>query len=234
MIRSRVEELKGVLERGEYIYNGEPIIFSTRPHIMSGQHILEACAQSGVPIVKDVKAGIPPSAEDAIDNISHRTNAQRLRGEINTNRLAATLSWIWRWENGNMQSVRTPSPQQQRDVLRRHTGCRESVSVVHRARELGYHSVLAFVHYAAGLQDEGLRDAFFEKLFTGLGLEEGDPESLLRARMLDNRVSKAKLKAEEVLALCLKAWMHRRANKKLHTLRWRRDGKNGGEPFPTI
>jgi hypothetical protein len=70
---------------------------------------------------------------------------------------------------------------------------------------------------------------FFDRLADGANLSIDDPIYQLRARLVADRSSRARLPRAEVLALLVKAWNAHVEKKRLKLLKWCE-----GEPFPRL
>ena len=64
-----------------------------------------------------------------------------------------------------------------------------------------------------------MANLFMDRVLRGSGLEEGDPEYVLREKLVANSLSKAKLSKAHVFALCIKAWNHSRTGKKIQNMK---------------
>lgn len=232
---TNLSRIKGVLNRREFRYNGQPVIISlVTGTILNGRHRLEACAATGQPIDVLIVLDVPDEAFKTMDKGASRSNADDLAidGERNAYALAATIAWVWRWEQHTMQQSDVPSPAQCADVLHRHPGIRDSLAFERtRLKRLYGGSAVAFTHFVAGLRHPKQRDLFFEALASGTGLSDGSPVLLLRDRLLENARSKSKLPPLQLVALYIKAWTAFQAGRRLRYLRWRQDGN---EKFPEL
>lgn len=240
--KSAKADLVGIIRRGEYHYNGEPLAFCRDDEMpngmrmVNGQHTCGAVVESGISIQKRVETGLDPIAFLTYDRHSARTNGDALyqAQETNYNAVAAAVTWLWRWEQKKLELNRTPSPEQVIAVLDRHPGVRESVAFTRNSgwlKTYGGGSVSSFTHYVGSTIDREASDRFFDQLSSGAGMTEGSPVLLLRDRLVFNRASKTKLPALQVLALYIKAWNAALDGRSVRFLRWRQEG-DAAEPFP--
>jgi hypothetical protein len=93
--------------------------------------------------------------------------------------------------------------------------------------------VLAGCHYLFAKKDESAADQFIQQLISGSGIIEGEPVYVLRERILQNSLAKAKLSKNYLMAIIIKAWNHKRAGTNLRKLFYREESKNP-EPFPVV
>lgn len=236
--KTNLKYLCGVFRRGEWKFNGEPIVFARTGRLLNGQHRLMACVQTGISFETNVETTIEEEAFTTYDPpTSVRPNAQilEIRGEVNTYMLAASLAWAWRLEKKNLQLKDIPSASEIDQLVERHPGMRDSVyrTKTKFFRQGGGSSVASFVHYIAQQQNVEKCEQFFYMLETGIGLEKGNAVLPLRARLLDQLGAKARLLPAEVLALYIKAWTAFRDDRKVTALRWRTTGETP-EPFPSL
>lgn len=72
-------DLKGVMERGEWKLNGETIVFDKNGNLTDGQHRLNACVSSGVPFTTVVVRGVEPASQETVDIGRKRTVSDFLK-----------------------------------------------------------------------------------------------------------------------------------------------------------
>lgn len=229
-----VLRLSEAMARGEWMVNGETVKFDQAGHIKDGQHRLNAVVLFGKPVDMMIVRGIPSDSFDTIDRGKLRSLSDVFgrHGEQYRCALAAAVSWLWRWENGIMQSYgATPSPAQAMDVLTRNPGLRDSVSQVFNQSVSAYlsPSIGAFCHYIFSKKSKSGADDFFSKLATGEELKKTQGVYQLRKRLIDNRASKGKLRGNAITALTIKAWNVSRNGDSIQSLGWRVD-----EDFPKV
>jgi hypothetical protein len=92
-------------------------------------------------------------------------------------------------------------------------------------------SVVHAAHYIFSQLSQVEANEFILKVLNGDSLSPDEPAHLLRARLIDNLASKAKLQKYYILALFIKAWNYTRSGTKLKNLHYRTDG-NKKESFP--
>lgn len=241
LISGLVDRLAGALTRGEWAANGETIIFDRDGNLRNGQHRLTACVATGIPLVTWVVFGVDPAAFATMDRggVRKLPDDLSIREEKNVHVLASVIAMAWREERGDVCNFSLhPSPAQAQDVLERNPALRGATDWV-SARGMGtllHPRLAAYCFWRFVALDAAAAVRFFEDLKSGAALEKGDPVLLLRNRLQDNKGAKAKLKAEEMLALAIKAWNYRRAGRRVATLRWigQDTERYKAEAFPTI
>ena len=190
---THVKSIAMSIAKGHWVYTGAPIIFDSSGNLIDGQHRLLACIEAGSDIEIAVAFGSPLESFDAIDiNISPRNVADILRrdGIPDANAVAAVLNVLMNWESGlRTQSLvhnTTSDAQSKQEFLAQNSEVIESVSVLarHAMSKFAPRRTIGAVHYLFGKKDTRLRDEFFDKLHTGVGMAEKEPTLVLRERLL--------------------------------------------------
>lgn len=228
--------LADMIDRGEWIYNADPIAFDWNGELLNGQHRLAAIILAGKPVEAAVVWGLDPRAFVSFD--SHKIRSQGdclgLIGEGNLGVLSPALTWIWKILRGKVLAGNRPSRTQAIAMPDTHPGIRESVAL---ARTDKSHvlaaSMIAALHYLTGTVDKARADEFFALLTTGIGLSRESVVWQLRERAMRNRIAKRKLNQKQLLAISIKAWNAFFADKPVGTLRWTNRGDTP-EEFPKI
>lgn len=233
--KSHVLRLAAEITNGRWKVNGDTICLNGTL-LVDGQHRLAAVVQSGIPIQTFVVEGVPFDVFPTKDNGKLRSKGDTLQlsGEKNAARLAGALAWVERYMTGQAdnEGVRF-SNTEIGQILQKYPGVRNSVDRMSTGRKLIPPTLLSACHYLFSMWDQNLADEFVEKVTTGTGLEPHSPWLLLRGRLINNSIAKAKLPRVYIFALCIKAWNAARAGLRLQTLRWRESGDKP-EAFPSI
>ena len=112
------------------------------------------------------------------------------------------------------------------ELLAKYPEVRNSIQTKTKGMKLLLPSIMDACHYLFSRKDPAAANLFIDRVLKGSGLEEGDPEYALREKLVYNSLAKAKLSKAHVFALCIKAWNHARAGKKIQHLKLNdRDGK---------
>lgn len=230
---------------GEWVLNGEAIVFDEDGVLADGQHRLHAVIESGATIQALVVEGVAPAAYITIDSGLGRTMGDVLSvdGELNYNRKAALLRLLWRYEHGMWANLyrggggnghgRTPSHTELRELLSRHPNLDHSINVSAHTSRFLQPSLGATLHYLFSQKDPELADLFYNALAEGTGVMRDEPVYLLRERLIHDRTGKGRLKASEVHALMVKAWNATRKGERVKRLGWINSGPKA-EAFPVI
>lgn len=234
----QVNKYVGMIERGEWVLNGETVKFDVKGNLVDGQHRLTAILELGASLPMLVVFGCGEKVFATLDQGKRRTVADMLalRNEAATSDLSSCLSWLWKYETDNLRNGRQsgwPTATQALDVLERNPHIRESIRFVMtgKLRHLAGRQALAVAHYILNKIDEGDTESFFEQLASGTNLAEDEPIYRLRERLMADRVAKNKMPQHERIAIIFKAWNAWRVGRPVRNLSWRGRGE-GSEAFP--
>lgn len=238
---SQVDFLKGVMERGEWMLNGDTIRWSPEGVLQDGQHRLWAVSITGISIPSYVAVGIAAPAQETMDTGARRslTDALRLRGFKNSSSLAAAITYFWRVENDAIRYATTrPSIHQALALFDEHPDIGRAVGdVAHQftPRFKASHAMVSAALYVLRTIDEEDADEFFARLCKGDQLTEKDPIFLLRKHFELAASSLGGVRAKSAIlidhALINKAWNYWRDGRKIDRLLWKAAGTKA-EQFP--
>ena len=223
-----VDQLVGIIQRGEWEMNGEAIIIDSAGCLIDGQHRLTAIVKSGITVKTLIVSGVSPDAIETIDRGTPRTlaNVLEMRQEGYANALSAGLAYLNAWQtNGNFRLPGTTkmSVHQALALLEANPGLRASVRVGDVvARRAAIPAALAGVlHYVTAKIDLSDAEFFANQLREGAGMAADDPIFVLRERIALSRAVRAnRLDTNEIAALYIKAWNAYRKGTKVRQLRW--------------
>lgn len=219
---------------GRWKLNGSTISINDE-RLIDGQHRLLAVVKSGVPIETIIVEGLPSGVFDTIDVGKKRTSSDTLsaRGETHCKNLAAALAVVDRYVTGRVGKVVRYTNTEIEDLLSKYPEIRRSVRVCTDTKKLVPKSVLTGCHYLFSRKDETDADRFVQHVISGSGITEEDPVYVLRERLLQNSLAKAKLSGDYIMAITIKAWNYGRSATKVRYLRFREEGERP-EPFPVV
>jgi hypothetical protein len=188
--RDLVMRFAAVMEREEWVLNGETVKFDARGALHDGQHRLLGCAAAGRSLTTLVVWGVPPEAFDTIDVGARRmfSDILRMRGEVNTATLGASLVLLWRYRNqklGHRGWDARPEPHAMLALLADEPSIRDAAKV---ATTLQNHlrlrtSVSATAYHLFKKIDRREAERFIDVMKTGEGART-DPWHKLRERYL--------------------------------------------------
>jgi hypothetical protein len=232
-----VKELKLKLENDEWKNNYNPIVISHDGILLDGQHRLSACVQSGLSFVCDVRLGANKEHFPEIDTGINRTPKDVLSmcgrdcGSIRAAALAMLLRYEEKRLNYSGTMVRKLSrvqlielEAQNPDIIE---ACQPYANMLYKScgvmQSTGY-----FTFYIFQKIDRDLAIHLFEKLCSGVGLEEGSPILALRNSLFTNKKSRSKMNRMFIAALLIKCWNDLRDGKQRRLMRFGPE-----EEFPT-
>lgn len=185
-----VRNYAAAIKRGEWVFNGEALIFDEDDNLLNGQHRCSAVIQAGVPIEVLAVRGVGRDAFKTMDQGKRRTAGDVLgvAGEKNPNNLAAAAK---AYEQITTRAlVRTFTPSMALKVIERVPALRFWANQYASRKRLVklFNSQLAGA-LCAGAEVYGSEPIFdlMVKLETGEGLEQGDPALVLREKFIERR-----------------------------------------------
>lgn len=231
-----VDQYAEQIASGGWPLTGQPIIFSEDGVLNDGQHRLAACVKSGVPLLCDIRFGIPRASFMQTDIGAKRqaSDVLEITGEKNVVTLAAAAGHLNAWMRSGGKSIYrsyTPSPREIVQIVEQHPGLRDSTAVgQHLAQQIRTApSVIAFCHYLGSMRDPEAANRFYGQVASGEGLLKSDPAFALRKRLIDAAQSRTTMPAFMLAGYALKAWNAYRKNVPVKLLRM-----DDGEPLPEV
>jgi hypothetical protein len=223
-----------LMAQGGWMVNGDAIRFNTEGKLSDGQHRLQACVESGIPLTTYVVRGLPVEAQLTIDQQRKRTAGDMLhmRGIINGNRLASIVRMVHRWDLGERSMFGFSGGQ----VM---LSAKEVVDLIDKdssglfleaSRRTSAHGLIhmapprvtgaMFVLFERA--DPALAQEFFDHLVSGAGLSEGDPILALR-RFWINLASNSRRATSPAVYLMVgvRAWNAYAAGRKLYKMSYK-------------
>lgn len=223
-----VQILARAIRRGDWKLNAETMKFSRGGMLIDGQHRLSAVIVADMPIQSLVAWDVDENVFDTIDTGKRRSTADvmHLRGEVNTNQLAAALRLLHLWRTGNSFSEQrhAPSTIQLEELLDREPTIRTSITATQAAKKKlqnANHTILSVCHHLFSEIDRSAAHEFFGQLEKGTGLEETDPIYLLRERLSRPQRRDMRITIPEMGAYIIKAWNAHRQRKSIRLLVWK-------------
>ncbi len=228
-----VDRLAAAILNNEWKLNGDAIRFNG-DQLIDGQHRLHAIIKAGKPITTLVITDLNEDVFDTIDVGKVRTTANTLQaaGEKNSCQVAAGLRALKGIMMGAPDSIGRVSNTEIMAGLAQHPDIRRSAAYIHNKKTasiLVRGGNMCALHYLFSKKDETLADLFFSSLDDGSGLMMHDPIYWLRQRLLQNRLSPAKISTGHIAALTIKAWNSVRKSERVKQLRF-----TPSESFPKI
>lgn len=194
--QSTVERYTQEMKAGRWKNNGQTICFGKSSNLLNGQHRLKAIVASGKSIECLVVWGVDDDAFDTIDDGNKRSLADvfAVKQETNPALLSAGVRFLWVYSTGQIETRdlrrgQVATKPLLEKTLDRHPGLRQSTKFysILKQRPGGLlipAGTAIGLHYLFSLVDEKKADEFFNVLQSGIGLTEGHPILILRARLI--------------------------------------------------
>lgn len=222
--RLHVTALANTMRRGEWRFNGEPIIVASSGEMLDGHHRARAIIASGCTIQTAVIRGVNPESFDTIDIGRRRSGGDILamRGEKNYIELASAIRGVLNLSTPGKYLGASFTPRQIEAILDARPDMRYWVKEFRRLYLHKFVPVLLVSVVALGVEhkSQSTGDFFLDKLSTGAGLERYSPILMLRDRFLEyNKTSAVRMSQATVAALSIKAWNAYITNRPIKNLR---------------
>jgi hypothetical protein len=230
--RRAVNEYALAMTRGDWKFDASPIRLADDGLLLDGQHRLEAVIESGTTQPMLVVMGVEKEAQKVMDTGRKRSfaNVLTLEGEKDTTGLAAVILMHYRWVNGlrgerlfrpgggitsSAATAEVLIPQNAtllahfhenlwlRDTLRPGAAISRFTNLPPRIATFAY----ALIHQIPNVAAD--EDFFWDRLKTGIGLEEDSPILQLRNRLADAHQEKLRgshVVPQLLLAYVFKSW----------------------------
>lgn len=217
---------------GGWKENGEAIIFDKNGCLVDGQHRLQAIVRSNTSHRMVVVREVEPDSINTIDIGKIRTMRDALGVGYGYERVdeIEIARKLWMYRNKYMVGgTLTPSPDEIKAII-------DSEELIGDAAKMGrkVKAMIGFTRSWAGALwiifkrlDSDAADLYFDYLVNGNGTINSSL-ILLRNRLVQEAISKAKTPVFYRVALCIKAWNSVRTGTSLKTLKY-----IDSEPFPT-
>jgi len=240
----QVRRLAHAIERGEWMETTDGIGLDEDGNLINGQHRLAAIVLSGTAAQCLVVRNVRPEIIKVIDQGMGRNFAQILQMDGRYPAAAAIAGAVNQLYNvlGDFEMKRpmefSPTTQQLIELFAEHPGIEQSIEMARdAARKCGANlHVFTAYHYLMASVDSEVADNFFDKLATGLDVEEGEPVRILREKLLKQSALVKPVPAMYRTAWLVKAWEATRAGESEMTerkLKWSPTGHRP-EPFPKV
>lgn len=235
VIKTHLKRLEECLVRGEWVFNGEPVIVACNGRILDGQHRLLACHNTGIPIDTNIVFGVDESVFDTIDQGSSRTigNVLDIDGEEHYNSIAAAAKSFWGfcktgqiqdgggWTNGFTATAA-------RKLLVSHPAIRESVKLCLKCEHYRSKSLLASLHYVFTFANPQFAAEMIDVLEAGGG-DKDRPFHVLREHIIYCRMNRVPMRNRSLAAKTIRAFNAEVSGEWVKRLQFKSDGN-----FPQI
>jgi len=224
---------------GRWVMNGASIAFGEDGELIDGQHRLLAIIEANTPVQMLVVRGLSKTAQNTIDTgISRKlSDVLTLRGEINTNVLAAAIRSVLVWQKGLRQfgpaSGHHSTMSELLQCFEDNQWIREMAAFIERisrSAKLPVSAAGALVYAFAEIDAEDAQ-FFWERLTSELEHSKGDPIYTLRRALHASSEKGGTRNPTYLAAITIKAWNKYRKGETCDMLVYRPGGKNA-EKFP--
>ena len=252
--KTHLDDLTKAMRAGEWVLNGQPIIFDDFGNLIDGQHRLSACVASGTAFISYVVCGVsdarafttidtgkPRGAHDMATYMRGLT-ANQAKDCVAAARIVLAYDSVpdkadFRGYYGGTQSeIRKNEYMASYTLSLMPTILECSDHIGGRFQGLCSKSVLTACCYLFARKSKQDAFAFFDMLHDGVFSSAHHPVKMLRdVLMMRDRSARKSYKEVngEIMALIFKAWAAYRKNKEVRLLRWSREGTNR-ERFPEL
>lgn len=240
---NEVRRYAQAMSGGQWFLTGETIIFSHDGVLLNGQHRLTACIRSGVAFQTFVVFGIDRDGFKFMDRGMKRTAAHvfSIEGIPNAATMAAAIKWVHQIKNCNGWTGGQEDRLESEMLLALYyeNECIQASAWVAHAIDKAGHRLIAptlmvALHYLFAKKSKKDADEFMTKVVKGTGLEEKDPENLLRSWLLKDNVETGGRTHNTIrAAYVVLAWNARRDGRQIKLFRWQTK-RSPKTPFPTI
>jgi len=210
--------LRGQIESGKFAYNGESIVVGDDSQVMNGQHRLNACVDSGVPIEVLMVFGVPADAFVTIDQGARRNGADVLsiEGHKNCVALAGCLRQVDNYFHDAIGKSHSGGNAARNDnakfleLLGQYPDVKESVSKMLTCK-LTPPSLAAALHYLFSLQDKSQAEEFCDVILDGVKTDVqysdiGKSAAMLREWLMRQAIGHKSTPPHYVANVWIKAW----------------------------
>ena len=223
----RVQSYVNAMMRGEWQFNGDPVRFDSEGVLIDGQHRLSAIEQSGIAQKILIIRDLPRTTFQTIDIGAKRSagDLAALSGVKNTSTVTSGarlyLTWV---KTGSIYATvdKAPSNQEILDFVVSSQLAARAAAYIHGSasmRRLMAPSVACFLYLAFSTVSEEKAIQFLNEVKEPTSVDWESPSFLLRERIIQSSMTKAKLKKNEMVALVMKAWRHWMIGQKVKILK---------------
>jgi hypothetical protein len=235
-----VNKLAIDMSQGRWEFNSVPIVIGSDGILLDGQHRLTACVLSGCAFETVIALGINPSASVTYDTNMVRSTGTiaHTQGILNSHACCAVANLLLIHENWGIQGMNNDNRQPSKtQIIARAAADKKLQLIASHCQAWGaglvHPRIINFTYYLFSNQEPHLADRFFEEFRNGANIADDNPVFQLRKRLFTNKISKAKIRPLEIIALFFKAWNAYKKDRPVRELRWRSRG-DSPEPFPNI
>jgi len=184
--RSHVDMIVRDIRDGNWMVNAQPICFTGDPdtddvesgcRLLNGQHRLEACKISEIPIEIPIAKNVPEAAFATYDIHAKRTlKGTESAAKADDRVLKAAAKIQWRVDQGYPSTYRlTPSASELMRTIQNHPHLGDGFARSRRMKKFASAGVMTYMIYRVTQEHAEIGEQFLDDLETGEGLERGNP-----------------------------------------------------------
>jgi len=215
--RSHVEMIVRDIRDGNWMVNAQPICFTGDPdtaepgdnvRLLNGQHRLEACKISEIPIEIPIAKHIPEAAFATYDIHAKKTlNTSDSAAKADDRVMKAAAKIQWRVDTGFPATYRlTPSASELIRTIRAHPNLAKGFARSRRMKDFASAGVMTYMIYRVTQEHAEVGEQFLVDLETGEGLERGNPVIGARTTAIGQRGKRDRRETLEDLEEAWKAY----------------------------
>jgi hypothetical protein len=238
--KSRVTRLAKEIAAGKWEFTGDTIKINPDGLILDGQHRIEACIQSGIPIKTLIAFNVKASAL-AIDRGKPRTVGQYIANEgiKNANSVASSAKLCLLHDKGlwHVQGVGAGYITDSEIVdyaIKNSESLNNACTIAKRLSLIPSSIAITIIHIGSGRIAYPFANEFVEWFWhgaiTGERLNATDPPLVLRNRLIDNANAKAKLSPSFLRFMATYAWNKAVLGEQMKILRFSSVGPKAQKP----
>jgi hypothetical protein len=203
--KPHVSRLVAEINRGEWMFNGETIVFDKNGALIQGQHRMSAVVASGKPIVALVVRGVDTQTFKTFDCGKSRASPDTLaiEGHKNINRLSAGARCYLRLTEGS-SAKNTLTPSVTLKIVKEHPTLVKWANLIGGGTKFLPSMIIGVLARAEEMNPHIDYESFFHGLASGIGLTPENPAYLLRERFITRKVGQ-QFSEDMNIALCVKA-----------------------------
>jgi hypothetical protein len=216
--KSNVVRLTKEMKYGNWLFNGETIIFDEHGNLSNGQHRLESIINSGEPQIFVTVSGLDETIFTTIDVGRKRTGGDILSiSDIpNATQASAILKIIHTFKKGKYSGLDLGSSSglENSGIIEYYhslDGVERSIRVGGKYAKTGDKlvtcSILGAMHYLFSEVNPEKADEFIKGICLGTNLSQGSPIVALRHKLIKNKIERTyKLSAKDLVNNIFYAW----------------------------
>lgn len=219
---SHVKFLAKQMVEGNFKKTGQTISISKTGVLLDGQHRLMAIVLSNTPIELNFCDGLDENIFDVLDTGKTRTTSDILsiQGHKNPGELSSAITNLMTIKNGHRSGSKSTNTKNL-EFVKENPELPEIVNICHKEnrkfKSLSMGAIAALYYTFSKLHHQDA-EIFFDKYYSGVGMDNDDVVLLLRNKLMQDAINKKKYTSDQKLALVIVAWNIMRKGKTVKRL----------------